>query len=112
MTQDRATTDCEHRRHPSRFLAQQRVPGRVDATVDRKQGTPRKPALHLIRGDPAGQKLPPSNHTVLALCQPRNHKIRGQAGTHVTLGAYIALNVARVGASYGLRIHGPHAAGP
>jgi hypothetical protein len=96
MAQDGSWTSGKHRRHPPRLATQQRVPNRVDTTVDRVEGTTTKPCLDLIARYPSIQKLPASDDTMLALSQPRNHEINGRRKIRATLGAYMTHNVTRV----------------
>jgi hypothetical protein len=76
------------------------------------QGTAMKPSSDLIAGHPPIRELPASDHTMLPLGQHRDHEIRGQRRIRVTLGVYIAPNVARVKASGGPWLHEANAAGP
>ncbi len=111
MTHDSAGADGKHGCHPSCLEAEQRVPNGVHAARDLVQGPATKASLDLVGGHPKGQKLPAGDYTVLPLGQSRDPEIGHQTWTLVTLGAYIAPNVARVGISGRPRLHEPNAAG-
>jgi len=64
-----------------------------------------KSGLDLIARYPPTQKLPTSDNPVLSFGQPRDRQVGGQRRIHVTLGAYIAPNVARIQAWMALGLH-------
>jgi hypothetical protein len=79
--------------------------------MDRVQGTTAKPGLDLIARYSSNQKLPTSNDSVLSLSQFCDHQISDQRRIRVTLGAYIAPNVAQIQLWRSLGLHIPNAAG-